>query len=417
MHGVRVLVAPGPVSADLSATRTAGALATGWSAPADGIGARVVTTLPMSDASSGLVDVLAETLGGTCAEVTVPGPMGEARRARVLHLPSSAGAGTVVVDAGEVIGDHLARTGPEAVLHGSSVGVGLLLRSALATGAGRVVVGLRPAAVHDGGAGALAGLVGTTPRESGAGRSADRLARGASGLADLGPDDLSVLGTARALLADRDLVVACSEDRALQGLHGAGADLPRRHGLDPATAQAVDRAVGAFADLVDRGPTEPHAGRTRLLVGGVGVGRDRLARRPRTGAAGGVAALLDALGGRLLDGAAVVSRLLDLPGAVARSDLVVTGTTRLDAEALHGGVVAVVAEAGLRSGVPVVAVSSRVELTRRELARLGVVGSYELDPAPGPYRPVRPPLDAPDTALESLGRRLAVTWTPREVRR
>ncbi len=406
---MRVLLAPGSFPGDVSARDVARALAAGWSSRD---GANEPSTLPLSDASCGLLEVVTEARGGTLVGVTVPGPLGERVPASVLHVAGwGTAGGTAVIDAGQAIGPHLVadRDREAAALNGSSAGVGVLLRAAVASGAGRIVIGLGPAAVHDAGAGALAGLVGAVPQATGrAGLE------GGTGLAEFQPRDLTALAAAQTLLADRDLVVACAEQLPLQGLHGAGADLSRRHGVAPARAQELDRAIGRWTDLLERQAGATPSRRRGLALAGAD-GPRRLARRPRSGAAGGVAALLDVLGGRLLDGAAAVADLLGLSVAVGRSDLVITAAARLDADAVHGGVVATVGEAGLGSGVPVVVVAPRVELSRRELAQIGVVASYAIDPLPGPFGPAPGRVDT-RSRLEAMGARLATTWAPREGR-
>lgn len=408
---VRVLVSPGSFPDGVTAAVAAHAMASGWRARA----ADDVTSLPMSDGSTDLVDAVAASLDGELVSVTVLDPLGRAVPGTVLHVPGSAvtrggpGAGTAVVEACQAVGGQLIDPSERgrAATSGTSEGVGHLLRAALETGAGRIVIGVGPAAVHDGGAGLLRGL----------GLHADALARGGAGLSEVGPADLAGLAELRAQLAGRDLVVACSTDEPLVGLHGAGAALVTRAGLEPGRAQDVDRAIGHFADVLET--MTPRRALLPLLRGPDGptengAGRARAASRAYTGAGGGIGLVIEALGGRLLDGAGAVADLLGLGALVRQADLVVTACASLDADAVHSGVVATVGAAALRHAVPVVAVAGDVEASRRELARIGVVGSYALWPRPSPFA-AHAAEDSGAAALVSrlsaMSARMAGTWS------
>ena len=75
-----------------------------------------------------------------------------------------------------------------------------------------------------------------------------------------------------------------------------------------------------------------------------------------SGAAGGLAGALAALGGRLLPGFELVADELDLYDRVADADLVITGEGHLDAQSFDGKVVGGVAEVAAEYGMPVAAI-------------------------------------------------------------
>lgn len=378
-------------------------MAEGWRRRA----ADEVVAVPLSDGGSGLLGALHASLGGDLVGLTAPGPLGRPVPATVLVISGGAGLGeragrTAVIEIGQVTGPHLVADDERgrAALRGTSEGVGHLLRAALSTGAGRVVVGAGLSAVHDGGAGLLRAL----------GLPGARLGGGAAALADVAEDDLAGLREVRAAMAGRDVVVACATEESLVGLHGVGAALVQRASLRPAEAQDADRAVGRFADLVARGP---EVRRALPMAGAPATGRRGAAgSRPYTGA-GGVGFVLEALGGRLLAGPAVVAGLVGLEHHLDGSALALTGCTTLDAGALHAGVVAAAGAAGLRRGAPVVAIAREVQASRRQLGAVGVVGSYSLVPAPGPF-PRTPAAAEPGDEAEVLAdrtARVAGTWT------
>ncbi|MDD9207712.1 glycerate kinase [Georgenia sp. 10Sc9-8] len=426
---MRVLVAPDRFSGALTAAHAAGALARGWSerVPDDD-----VVQVPMSDGTAGLLDVVHAACGGRLTSVTVRGPLGAPVPAAVLHVPGT-GGGTAYLEGDQVLGRHLvpADQRRHAAGQGSSSSLGELLAAGLATGAGRLVVGLPlPAAVHDGGAGVLAAL---------SGAPADHpLRAGGRGLASLTADDLAGFAEAAERLSTRDVVLAVPDDAPLLGLHGAGAVLGQQAEVGPDLAQELERALGHGTDLVERlvrpRRTLPQVGQAgqaaaghdhshgpdghrhgpdgggRLPTGGRAV--PRLARSLSTGAGGGAAFLLTAMGARALPGADVVAEAVGLPADIAAADLVLTGAGVLDAPSLTRSVVATVGRHAMSHGLPVVVVADEVRTSRREVAQIGVSGAYEVihrrrdGSTAGPVSGV---------AVEDLARRaarLAGTWSP-----
>lgn len=379
---MRVLLTPGPFSGALDAVEAAAAMRRGWLRQAP------TTTLverPMSDGGSELLAVVHAARGGRLMSLTAAGPAGTAVPASLLHVPGDAG-GSVYLDASQVLGTHLTSPGQELhhAVHGTSRGVGELLLAALDLGASRVVLGLGEAASHDAGAGVLAALGGDD--------------------ADPG----RALATARDRLAGIDLVVAVSHDVPLLGLHGAGALLAERPGVGPAEAQRLDTAVGERVAVLDRAwaalaPVRRPLGMAGDDRSGPGHGhsaRRRPGRTDRSGAGGGVAYLLDLLGARVLPGADVVAGGIDLAGAVASVDLVVSGLEVLDAAALDGGILPAVSQAAMSLGLPVVVLAEEVQTSRRELARSGISTTYEIGTHP----------DGVLAALEAWALRVARTW-------
>jgi glycerate kinase len=112
--------------------------------------------------------------------------------------------------------------------------------------------------------------------------------------------------------------------------------------------------------------------------------RDRLARLdvpdiPGSGAAGGLAGGLAAIGGRLLPGFDLVAERLDLDEHLARADLVVTGEGRIDATSFTGKVVGRVLERAAASGIEALVVAG-------EVAREAPIDALSLVERYGPER-------------------------------
>lgn len=400
---MRVLLAPGAMSPEpggapiaelgLGARAVAEALARGWSRarPDDAL-----ALLPIPDGGPGLTTAIQPGAVEDRAVLDVPGPLGQARQAALVRLTRAAGAGgagaagaTWVLDAASIapIPADRREAGREAE-HGSTRGLGEAMRQALgrAREGDVLVVGLARTAAHDGGAGLLDALG--------------------------GPEG------ARALIAGRDVVLALADTAPLGGMNGAGQGLIALTGLAPAAVQDLDRRAcsraSALLPALAGGDPAPKA----LLIGqapGAGVGAEGHRDGPLrpsgwgTGAGGGAAIILRALGARALPGARVAAGLTGLEAAAEEADLVVTAVGEAY-DILADSVVDVVGAAASRLALPAVLVTGISAVPRGELAGAGIVSQYALTPAGGGQW-----IDggAPGIAqrLEGLGERLARTWS------
>lgn len=370
---MRLLLSPGAFSGALSAVEVAAAMARGWLTTAPGTEVR---TLPMSDGADGLIATVHAARGGELLPVTVAGPLGEPVPATILHVPGPAG-GTAYIEAGQAIGRQLTPPGAELrdAEQGSSAGLAELVLAALDLGAGRLVIGMGEAASHDGGTGMVARL-GSDPTP------------GSS------PVTVEQLAQAHRLLDGRDVVVAVADRAPLLGLHGTGALLAERAGIDPAAAQQIDTRVGEqVAALARAARTLPR--RTSLM--GASEPGDRPGRTDGSGAAGGAGFALELLGARLLPGPDVVGAEIGLTEAAGHADVVLTGTAVLDADAVESSVVGTVGRAAMEHGIPVVVLAEEVQTSRREVAKSGLSATYAA--GSGDLR-----------VLEEWAARLARTW-------
>lgn len=374
---VHVLIAPDRFSGPSNAVQAARLFATGWASSAPGDD---VHTLPMSDGSAGLLEAIGAARPGELVPVETSDPLGGATVAAVLHV-DGVGGGTAYVEADQAIGRHLVDPGDweRSVRTGTSAPLAPLLEAAASTGAGRIVIGVPGrAATHDGGRGLIEALGG--------------------------------IARARQLLAGRDLVLAVADDLPLLGLHGAGAVLGEEPEIGPGLAQELERQVADWvAQVEDHGPS----GGIDLLTGSERVTTaPPSGRAPGSGAAGGVAFALRLLGGRALPGADVVAGEIGLAGAVAGTDLILTGTAVFDAPGLTQSVVATVAHHALDRAIPVVVVAEELRTSRREIAPLGISGAYEVRDR-SRVRPTAPRPGAGELAEAVRARvaRLALTWS------
>ncbi len=238
-------------------------------------------------------------LGGANRSSVVTGPLGEPVKAE-WRLDR----GTAVIEMAQTAGLVLAGGAEENdPLGASTVGVGELIAEALDAGATTIIIGVGGSATTDGGLGAL-DAVGSAERLKGA-----------------------------------EIIVACDV---------------RTTFVDAASVFGPQKgATRAQVTLLE--------GRLRALAANYrerfGVDVESL---PRSGAAGGLAGGLAAIGATLVDGFDIVSTRLGLEDAIASADLVVTGEGFIDAESFEGKVVGGVASLANAHGIPVLAIAGQV---------------------------------------------------------
>ncbi len=251
-----------------------------------------VTELPLADGGEGTLDTLLAASGGSRRSATVTGPLGDPVQAEWGLLPG----GVAVIEMARASGLGLV-AGRSDPLRASTRGTGELIAGAIRAGARRVIVGVGGSATTDGGLAALEVLgwsFGATP-----------------------------------------VTVAC--DVSTSFLDAATVFAPQK-GATEAQVALLTRRLALLADQ--------YAERTGVDV------RDL----PGSGAAGGLAGGLAAIGAELEPGFDVVAGAAGLESALEGMELVVTGEGRLDAGSFEGKVVGGVVEWATDAGVPHVAV-------------------------------------------------------------
>ena len=250
---------------------------------------------PVADGGEGIL----EALGGSARSSRVSGPLGEVVEA-AWRIRETTRPVTAVIEMARAAGLELAG-GREwnDPLRASTAGVGQLIMTAIAAGARRVIVGVGGSATTDGGQGCLEAL------------------------------------EPRARLAGVDLVVAC--DVATHFVDAAATFAPQK-GASPKQVELLTRRLERLAQVYEE-------------TYGVDV-RDL----PGSGAAGGLAGGLAAIGARLVPGFDLVADTIGLADRIEKADLVVTGEGFLDEQSFNGKAVGGVVGLALEVGVPVLVV-------------------------------------------------------------
>jgi glycerate kinase len=255
--------------------------------------------VPVADGGEGTLEVL----GGASRRATVRGPLGEPVDAE-WRLGDD---GVAVVEMARASGLELAGGADgNDPLRATTYGTGELLAAAISAGAARVVVAVGGSATTDGGLGAVSAL------------RANRLIP----------------------WGGVEVVVAC--DVGTPFVEAAERFAPQK-GATAAQVALLRRRLERLAQVYQRD---------------FGVDVTEI---PGSGAAGGLAGGLAALGATLVPGFDLVAEELDLDGRVGDADVVVTGEGRVDGETFSGKAAGGAATLAARARVPVLLVAGVVE--------------------------------------------------------
>ncbi|WP_367597533.1 glycerate kinase [Pseudomonas fulva] len=348
---MKIVIAPDSFKDSLEAADVARAIAAGL---AEALPDAQLIECPMADGGEGTMQAILAASDGELRRFTVRGPLGTPVEAGWGWLPQSR---TAIIEMAQASGLQQVPTGQRDACRSCTWGTGELVAAALDAGAQRVVLAIGGSATNDAGSGMLRAL-GLRLLDA----DNQPLAEGGLALADLARIDASNLDPR---LAHVQFEVAADVDNPLCGPQGASAIFGPQKGASPQQVQALDQALGHFAD---------HC--ARLLDQDV---RDY----PGCGAAGGMGFAARAfMGAQFRAGVDVVAELAGLQAHVRDADLVVTGEGRFDAQTLRGKTPMGVARVAKRHGVPVVVLAGMLGEGYQQLYAHGVDAAFALVDGP-----------------------------------
>ena len=242
-----------------------------------------------------------DALGGAARTTVVRGPLGQAVEAEWRMREDGA-----VIEMARASGLLLAG-GPEGndAMRASTAGTGELIAAAVTAGARRIIVGMGGSATTDGGLPCLTTL------------------------------------EPHARLRGVDLIVAC--DVTTRFVEAAEVFAPQK-GASPAQVALLRRRLERLAQVY----RDDYGVDVEALVG--------------SGAAGGLAGGLAAIGARLVPGFDLVAEAIELAERVEQADLVVTGEGLLDEQSFNGKAVGGVLGLAEDAGVPVLVIAGDTDL-------------------------------------------------------
>ncbi|MBC3193859.1 glycerate kinase [Pseudonocardia sp. C8] len=349
----RFVVAPSGFKECLDAHDVAAAIAAGIRRVVPGA---VIDLVPLVDGGEGSAAAMAAATGGRLVPARVTGPVGRPVDAHV-GLLGGPGPLTAVVEMAQAAGLYRVPADTRDPGVTTTYGVGELITAALDLGATRLLVGCGDSGTSDGGAGALQAL-GADVRDS----LGNAVGPGGSALAEVDGVDLSGLDPR---LDDVEILAAVNPHNVLCGPNGVARVFGPQKGATPEQVDELDGALERWAKVLSRD--------TGLDVG----------RLPGSGASGGLGAGLAAgLGARLRPRFDVLLDHVDLDGALAAADLVVTAEGALDAQTPRGKVPAEVARRARRHHVPTIALAGTLGAGVETVHEAGIDAYATIVPAP-----------------------------------
>jgi len=337
-----------------------------------------IRVVPLADGGEGTVEALRQALGGQIRTALVTGPLGPEM---VTATWATLDGRTAVVEMAQAAGLPLVPPGRRDPMVTTTAGVGELIRDALGSGAGTILVGLGGSATVDGGLGAVRAL-GAALLDA-RGRPVPPGGRGLVGL-----DRIDVAGL-DPRLAGVEILALADVTNPLVGPEGAARVFGPQKGADEATVILLERGLENFAQVARRD---------------LGLSYD-LGAIPGGGAAGGLGAALAAFcRARIVSGIDYVMAATGLAGMVAWADLVITGEGQLDGQSRRGKACSGVTRVAAAAGRPVVALVGSVKGEDEAIEGLGLAGIL---PVPAGPMTLVEAMDGAARHLEAAGARLA----------
>lgn len=208
-------------------------------------------------------------------------------------------------------------------------------------------------------------------------------------------DAMDVWGPApaqtRATLAKLSLRALVTSDRPLLGFHGMSASLRDGRESDQAIAIASQEQEARWRSIAATGDA--------IAARGTLLGPNRLSDAPGSGAAGGLAYCLAALGATLTRASDYLADAVGLSDAAGAADLVLALGGPLTPSTLDTGIATTAARLAARHALPAVAITSELNVGRRDVMAAGLSGTHEGEPGA--------------SGLADVVRRVAQTWAPR----
>lgn len=283
-------------------------------------------SVPMADGGEGTVEAVVAATGGSLRTTRVSGPLGDVVDASFGVLCD----GRAIIEMSAASGLCLLHPEQRNPLLASTFGTGELIEAALDEGARDVTIALGGSATNDAGMGCMRAL-GVRFLDA----NGDELAGVGADLGRVCAIDSSSIDPR---VAQARFTLMCDVDSPLIGPTGAASIFAPQKGANPAQVKELEAGMHSFAAVLER-----EFGRSFNV--------------PGAGAAGGLAAgCMAFLNAHIQSGVERVLELANFDELLKDADLCVTGEGQLDAQTSHGKVVAGVAAACERAGVPCVAV-------------------------------------------------------------
>lgn len=305
----------------------------------------------IADGGEGMLSVMQNVLGGSTHTIRAHHPL---KKVIETSYGISTDGTTAFIEMAAISGLPLIDKEQRNPMKATTYGTGELIKDALEKGCTRFIIGIGGSATNDAGTGMLQAL-GFRFLDS----NGNLLGQGGKILEKIAQVETQGVHPS---LKNAHFIVACDVQNPFFGPEGAAFVYARQKGADDLMIADLDKGLRSFAHVIQET-----------------TGKD-IAHIPGSGAAGGMGggmmAFLDA---ELKSGADLLLEISQFEERIADADLIITGEGRIDRQSLMGKIPGKILEAGIRKGIPVIAIAGCVE-DEELLKEAGFKGVYATKP-------------------------------------
>lgn len=320
-----------------------------------------IILVPLADGGEGTAELLTFHTAGRFVNIIVSGPHFETVDA---GYGISGNGTTAFIETAKASGLQLVETANRNPLHTTTYGTGELIRDALRKGCRKVILGIGGTATNDGGIGMAAAL---------GYRFLDKRGKEIRPVGE-SLEKLEVIdkSSIERSIPESTFVALCDVDNPLHGSHGAAFTYAPQKGANKQEVELLDRGLINYQ---------------RVVKSSLGLEADF----PGAGAGGGIASGARVfLNANIRAGMDFVMEVTQLENKIREADIIITGEGKIDAQTLHGKVVATVARVSQQMKKKVIAICGVCELRENELHKIGVAEVITLtDPFTSPEQSIK----------------------------
>jgi len=347
---LRILIAPDSFKHSLSAAEICMSLEEGLKR--SGLRCKV-ESFPMADGGEGTMEALVAATDGTWVNAETHDPL---MRSIETRYGITGDGVTAIIEMAAASGIELLTNEELDPIHATTFGTGELVKHAVKQGCTEVIVGLGGSATVDGGVGFCQALGGKFYSNNG------HLLEPGEPLSDIDEVDLT---ESKKILNGIQLWGGCDVTNNLLGNEGAALVFGPQKGANEKQVEILEHSLSQLYNLLEQ----------KLGVS--------IIDQPGTGAAGGLGAGIVAFGnGTLTSGFELIASRSNLELSIEKTDVVITGEGKLDAQTAFGKTPYGVAKLAKKRNKPLIAVGGTLEDGYQSLYKKGFDGIFSLAEGP-----------------------------------
>ena len=324
-----------------------------------------IVVVPVADGGEGTVEALTYKKDFVMQKAIVTGPLGEKVEAAYIIADRE----TAIIEMSAAAGLTLVPEDARNPMYTTTYGVGQMINHALKQGCKHFIIGIGGSATNDCGIGMLQAL-GFDILNNDL-KNVEYGAKGLKNVRTISAENVSPK------LWKCDFTIACDVDNPLVGERGCSKIFSPQKGATPDMAEHMDEWMEHFADIVEAhfqdnyvDDKQSDGKNNKNLIEGPDKEAIRIINHqqsynrytPGAGAAGGMGyAFLMFLNAKLMSGADIVISQTGLENYIKKSDLVIVGEGKLDAQSTMGKIPVAIANLAKKHGKKVIAIAGIVE--------------------------------------------------------